>query len=179
MEIKFCQALPSWKEPILPCTMFLMPNEEIITSLGGKPLFPEFATLDKTLKPESLPSKIKLLCHNINNYKNHPIKQKGFEIIPEIASGDPPKLVDAVHEDDVVIESDKQADDSNTSNVGDKMTELSGTTKAQDLRVEASPNSNSAGDLNNNPAPVLDNSRDGKDHCCLKIHLDYKSPRCH
>src|SRR5688572_19479533 len=131
-ETKFQETLVAWKEPILPGTLFLAPNLDIISRTGGLPLFPEFLDVDKTIRAEFLPFNIELLHQDIHYYYIPPIRPKGYEIKPEIASGDPPKLVDTAQKDDAVLPSDTQGDNSIASKEGDTATGKSVNNNAQD-----------------------------------------------
>ena len=99
-ETKYQETLLAWKEPILPGTLFLVPNLDIISRTGGLPLFPEFLDVDETIKAESLPFAIEKLHQDIGYYYNPPVRPKGYEIKPEIESGNPSKLDDTARNDD-------------------------------------------------------------------------------
>ena len=72
--------------PILPGSLFLAPNQMIITKPLGKLLFPELEGVEETIPPESLPFDTTLLEQDIMNYLNPPpppATQDGDNVKPE------------------------------------------------------------------------------------------------
>ena len=67
-EKKFRETFFSKSTPILPGSLFLAPNNEIITRPVKKPLFPEFANAVEAILPAQLPFDITLLHQDIYNF---------------------------------------------------------------------------------------------------------------
>ena len=101
--------------PILPGSLFLAPNQMIITRPLGKPLFPELEGVEETIPPESLPFDISLLEQDIMNYLNPPpppATQGGDNVKPETKKSGDTDLVDTPsHKDDVVLPPDTPTGD--------------------------------------------------------------------
>ena len=99
---------------IFPGSLFLAPNDEIITRPLGKPLFPEFRDVEENIPPESIPFDIKVLRQDIYNYFNPPPPSvsEDDKIVNNMALTRSSDVLDKAHEDDAVLPPNTQAEES-------------------------------------------------------------------
>src|SRR5688572_23174309 len=85
-EREFREGFFSKSTPILPGSLFLAPNNEIITRPVNKPLFPEFEGVVEEIQPESIPFDIDLLLKDIKYFFDPPpnYNKERWELIPQL-----------------------------------------------------------------------------------------------
>src|SRR5687768_10967209 len=84
-EKEFREVFFSKSTPILPGSLFLAPNNKIITRPVNKPLFPEFEGVVEEIQPESIPFDIDLLLKDIKYFFAPPpnYNKERWELIPQ------------------------------------------------------------------------------------------------